>query len=304
MLLTFETTTGKLLVSPYTQVPLDVLEAKRGDGEHIALALLRDGVLWQAPGGTQMVFAVKAHGVYSGDALASAETWVYDPSSGRYDAAINYNVTGLNQLLLIGQTPENDRVHLHAEFAWLRPSLGGSWRRSQTVDFVLHNNVWRGTENSTPLPATSLLRPVVTAISSNVVNNNATANTLQDVTGLAFPVLAGRRYGFRFVIPYNASATGNGSRWSINGPAASLISYRSTYVNSSGGGEIAPNYLTAYDLPAAHSGNSMTTGNIAIIEGLVSPSANGEIVARFASELAGGASITALAGAHVMHWEM
>ena len=44
-------------------------------------------------------------------------------------------------------------------------------------------------------------------ITSTVTNNNAVANTLQDVTGLSFNVTAGTRYRFKFVIFYTAAAT-------------------------------------------------------------------------------------------------
>jgi len=54
--------------------------------------------------------------------------------------------------------------------------------------------------------------------------------------------------------------------------------------------------LTSYDLPAASNATSATTaGNIAIVEGFIQPSANGTVIARFASEIASSA-IVAKAG--------
>ena len=53
---------------------------------------------------------------------------------------------------------------------------------------------------------------------------------------------------------------------------------------------------TAHDLPAACSTTSLTTDNIAVVEGQIKPSANGYLQLRFASEVANSA-ITAKAGA-------
>lgn len=67
-------------------------------------------------------------------------------------------------------------------------------------------------------------------LASDVTNNNATANTIADVTGLSFSVTAGETYHFEFFIPYTAAATTTGSRWSINGPASpTMLNYTSQY---------------------------------------------------------------------------
>lgn len=48
--------------------------------------------------------------------------------------------------------------------------------------------------------------PTAGALAADVVNNNGVANTMQDVTGLSFPVLAGQTYWFRFAINYTAAS--------------------------------------------------------------------------------------------------
>lgn len=299
MKLVYDIILGRLIEGESYTSPVTRLDAVRGDGEYIALALVQNGVLWQAPGGTELLFTAKR--VLGGDVLAAAETWVYDASTGLYEAAIDWATGDLDALLLIGETPENDCVKLIGEFAMQRPSLGG-WRRSQSVDLHLHNGVWQGDEDLPDGAVASLLRPSVLSITSNVVNNNATANTMADVTGLQFPVTAGKNYGFKFVIPYTAAATTTGSRWSITGPASpTALSARSTYPLTAT--TETTNYLSSYDLPAAANASSLTAGNVAIIEGHIKPSASGDVKARFASEVSGSA-ITALAGAHVMFWEM
>lgn len=132
-------------------------------------------------------------------------------------------------------------------------------------------------------------------LASDVVNNNAVANTIADVTGLSFAVNAGETYWFRAVIFYTAASSATGSRWSVNGPASpTLLTYMSRYTLSAT--TLTSNYLTAaYDLPAAANASSLTTGNIAEIEGYITPSASGTVIMRFASEIAASA-ITAKAG--------
>lgn len=139
-----------------------------------------------------------------------------------------------------------------------------------------------------------------TTITANVVNNNGTANTIADVTGLSFAVTNGQRYWFRFVIHYDAAATTTGSRWSINGPTTSDLNFMSNYSLTTT--SITQNQgLTAYDTPASSNATSAATGsNIAIIEGFILPSADGTVIARFASEVASSA-ITALRGSFVQY---
>lgn len=147
--------------------------------------------------------------------------------------------------------------------------------------------------------AGSSYRTLVT-LGSDVVNNNAIANTIADVTGLSFPVTNGTITRFVFTIIYNAAATATGSRWSINGPAFTLLGYSSRY--SLTATSQTTNYANAYNIPAASNATSAnTTGNIAIIEGIINPSANGTVIARFASEVLNSA-ITAKAGSTVEYW--
>jgi hypothetical protein len=136
-------------------------------------------------------------------------------------------------------------------------------------------------------------------LTADVINNNGVANTIADVTGLSFPVLAGKTYKFRFAIKYDSAATTTGSRWSINGPAAPTALHFTSHYTITATTETT-NFATAYDIPAASNLQSLTTGNIAIVEGFITPSVNGTVIARFASEVAGSA-ITAKAGS-VVEW--
>jgi hypothetical protein len=139
----------------------------------------------------------------------------------------------------------------------------------------------------------------IVVMTEDVINNNATLNTIADVTGLSFAVTTGQTYWFEFIIPYTAQATTTGSRWSISGPAnPTMLNYRSEYTLAAT--TLTNNSATAYDIPAASNATSLLKGNIATIWGIITPSQNGTIIARFASEIANSA-ITAKAGA-TLRW--
>lgn len=137
-------------------------------------------------------------------------------------------------------------------------------------------------------------------LAADVINNNAVANSMQDVTGLSFPVIAGQTFQFEFFIEYNAAVTTTGSRWSVNGPAISRLGLHSRY-SLTAGGALTFNGVTAYDLPAAANASSANTvGNLAYLCGMFTPTADGNVIARFASEVASSA-ITARAGS-LLKW--
>ena len=136
-------------------------------------------------------------------------------------------------------------------------------------------------------------------LGADVVNNNATLNTLADVTGLSFPVIAGITYRFEALIAYTSAAANTGSRWTINGPATTLLSYTSAYPTSAT--VQTNNYASTYNSPAASNASSLVSGNIAILTGIISPSVSGTVVIRFASEIANSA-ITTKAGSTLEWW--
>lgn len=127
---------------------------------------------------------------------------------------------------------------------------------------------------------------------------------MADIPELSFPVEANKTYYFQFIIPYTAAATTTGSRWSINGPTTSYLSYMSEYSLAATTTTRNAN-LISYDLPAASNATSAgtTSGNRAVIEGMIVPTTDGIVVARFASEISNSA-ITALAGAVVYYQEL
>lgn len=145
-----------------------------------------------------------------------------------------------------------------------------------------------------------------TVLTNDVVNNNAVANTIADVTGLSFSVTSGKTYYFNFCISYTSAATTTGARFSINGPAATYLNYWTRSPNASNSVNTYIG-LSSYDLPAAASTSSPSAsssiGGIANIEGFLTPSSSGTLIARFASEVAGSA-ITAKVGSIVYYKQL
>lgn len=167
---------------------------------------------------------------------------------------------------------------------------GVGWRVFATTG-AIKNSINQGA--NAPLGAT--LNSVV--LGSDVINNNATANTIQDVTGLSFSVTAAKRYYFKFIIFYTAAATTTGSRWAVycNAGTAAELSLISEYSLTTTTSTRNAN-IQGFDLPAASNATSAATGNnMAVIEGIFTPTANGTFTARFASEVLSSA-ITAKAG--------
>ena len=139
----------------------------------------------------------------------------------------------------------------------------------------------------------------IVVLAADVVNNNAVANSIADVTGLSFPVVVGEKYQFEFFIDYTAAAITTGSRWCINGPSFSRLALQSNYGLTATA--LTFNQVGGYDQPAAANASSpLTTGNLAYIAGIITPSADGNVIARFASEIAASA-ITAKAGS-LLKW--
>lgn len=143
--------------------------------------------------------------------------------------------------------------------------------------------------NGTPAAADTWTYVRLTA---DVTNNNATANTIADVTGLSFSVLTAKLYEFEFSIVYTAAATTTGSRWSISGPASpTYLDYTSEYSLTTT--TTTRNALVqAYDSPSGANATSAATGNNwAQIYGVIQPSADGTVIARFASEISSSAIV-------------
>ncbi|HXH29854.1 MAG TPA: hypothetical protein VNJ01_03510, partial [Bacteriovoracaceae bacterium] len=149
--------------------------------------------------------------------------------------------------------------------------------------------------NTTQVATTAFVDAAVQkyVVLSGVDVVNITVNTMANVTGLSFPVTAGVTYEFEFFIVYT-SATANGSRWSISGPASTFLHYDSQYSFTTTTQSLNPG-LSGYDLPiGVNATSAYATSNIASIKGVINASVTGSVIARFASETISG--VTAKAG--------
>jgi hypothetical protein len=131
--------------------------------------------------------------------------------------------------------------------------------------------------------------------SGSVVNNNGTANTLADVTGLLIALASGKTYRFKVSVWFTSAASTTGSRWTINGPTNSMLNYYSQVDTAVSGLTFftgIQGYNSASITPSA---SSTTTSNRAVIEGIITTTASGNLQVRFSSEISSSA-ITALYG--------
>lgn len=208
---------------------------------------------------------------------------VYNSDTVNQTVIVSLVVSGVSYTLFRGVVGVGEKLEFNDKCGFSVMTIAGAIKQAQLLGA---SNVAVNTLN-------------VVVLASDVVNNNAILNTIQNVTGLEFPVTAGETYWFEFVIPYTSAATTTGSRWSINGPGSpDLLNYRSEYTLAATTTTV--NSATAYDIPAASNATSLTAGNVATIWGYIKPTSNGSVIARFASEIANSA-ITAKAGATVRY---
>jgi hypothetical protein len=171
---------------------------------------------------------------------------------------------------------------------------GSNWSLQDVNGRELSNTTQNG--NAAAVNALNLV-----VLSSDVVNNNAVANTIADITGLSFSITAGETYWFSADIDITSAASTTGGRLSVSGPGApTRLAYRVAWPTTAVADTLG-NGLSAYDLPASSSGTtSQPTGNVATITGYITPSTSGTLQLRFASEVASSA-ITAKAGS-LLQW--
>ena len=130
------------------------------------------------------------------------------------------------------------------------------------------------------------------------VSTSATSGA--DITGLSFAVSADTTYRFYALIIYTTSNTANGSSWGVNGPASpTLLAWNSHFAGNTSAGNGA-NWIDVYGV-GTNTTSSPSTQNLAVISGIVRPSAGGTLQLRFKSE-DGAQTITAKAGSTLEWW--
>jgi hypothetical protein len=122
-----------------------------------------------------------------------------------------------------------------------------------------------------------------------------TTTTLADVTGLSFSVKAGVSYRFEFFVVYQTAATTTGITLSVNGPASPTALAFWVDVPSNATTRVLGNRRT-YDTGATGAGVDTINSNVlAIVRGVITPSADGTLIVRYASEV-GSSGVTVKAG--------
>lgn len=117
-----------------------------------------------------------------------------------------------------------------------------------------------------------------------------TTTTLGNVTGLSFAVSNGSYYVFEFGILYQAAATTTGLKMSVTIPAATVFTATAQAWSSAADGTAAAFFgriTTSGDAVTATGSEAANTTYLALIKGVLVPSADGTLQARYASEVSG-----------------
>jgi hypothetical protein len=197
---------------------------------------------------------------------------IYNADSVSSTVTVRFNVSGTLYILTSASLYPGEKLEYQEGIGFRSLTSAGALKQGNQLSY---NNI-------------TGINSVI--LSADRTNNNVTANTIADITGLSFSVTSGKTYWFRFVIPYTSASANTGSRFSINGPATSSLHYESQYI-STGSVMVQNQGLGTYDSPASPTTNSNLNGNIAIIEGIATFSASGTLIGRFASEVSNSAII-------------
>jgi hypothetical protein len=127
-----------------------------------------------------------------------------------------------------------------------------------------------------------------------------TSTSFGNITGLSFPVYASRTTRFRAVIDYTVNATTIGTAFSLTGPASpTRLQYKVTKSLTATSDSVTyvsnTDYTTGAD--AVNATSASTTGNLAIVEGTITPAADGTVTLQHLVESTG--TLTAKAGSSV-----
>jgi hypothetical protein len=113
-----------------------------------------------------------------------------------------------------------------------------------------------------------------------------TTVTLADATSLAFAVVSGTDYEFEFKVAFRTAAPTTGIGLALSGPATSLLAYQIRIPTSATAEVFANRNAFATELLSTAI-DAAATPRLAFIRGVVRPAANGTVMLRFRSEVAG-----------------
>jgi len=157
-----------------------------------------------------------------------------------------------------------------------------------------------GTDTATALRGSWLAKRTtgLVVLGGDATNAGASSATLADIDpgaaqALELAVTSGVLYWFRFWVAWTADATTTGYRLAVNGPTftvcVSMVQIAIANNSQVRGGQ------AGYDAAGPNGSGSQTGENFGYIEGIILPSASGNLIARHAAE-ANGLSVTAKAG--------
>lgn len=129
------------------------------------------------------------------------------------------------------------------------------------------------------------------------VSNSTTS--LANVTNFGISVSSGKTYKFKWFIDYTSTNSATGGTFCLNGPSFSdmYCSVECTLSSTT----TMKRQISAYDTIATVTGSIGTGGNICVIDGIMTFTANGTLIPRFKSETS-GQSITAKTGHSHVEW--
>lgn len=135
-------------------------------------------------------------------------------------------------------------------------------------------------------------------LAADVTNSGASSGTLADIDAgggdaLKLALTSGVLYWYRFWLTWSATATTTGYVLAVNGPAATRA-VNQTQIKIASNSQVRGSQ-NGYNATTPAGTDSVAGGNFAYMEGVVLPSASGDLIARHAAE-ANSLSVTAEAG--------
>jgi hypothetical protein len=137
------------------------------------------------------------------------------------------------------------------------------------------------------------------------VSITAANTTVVDITGLSFPITAGRKYKFKATLLYGASSGTQGLRIGINADvSANAVYYMTTQVsnNTPAATSFVSFNAVAFNSLSANAIANLTNG-IAFIEGYIDANNTGTVIGRFSKGANNSGSLTIRSGSFIDYEE-
>lgn len=208
---------------------------------------------------------------------------IFNSDTTNRTVTLRYNANGTTYTIFKATIATGERIEYTKDSGFKVFNSQGGTKNQTSAGVVLAGSNW-----------------TTITLADDVVNNNATANTMQDVTGLSFAVTNGNAYQFVFEGCYESAIATTGSRWSVAPSGSGTLVYwnENTLAATT---RTTGSYNTA-DMPSGSNTTSVVgLSNKFLIRGNFIADADGTIQLRFASEVSGSA-ITAKANMCTCDW--